>query len=321
MKKSAGIPAGLALVLSFCLAGWALYAAVEHYSQLDWREHLIERKGQLSAASVTSIENGPRHALFELDLESDRGVRARGYMRMPGGRGPFPVLLILGGLRTGKRTVDYISDAEGVVLVALDYPYEGEKQGLSPWEFSRRLPRMRRAVIDTPAAVMLCVDYLSSRSGVDADRIILVGGSLGAFFAPAAAAIDDRIAAVALLFGGADLQTVALANLDVPAPLDRIAAWLLAVLASPVAPSKYVGHISPRPLFFLNGTGDPRIPERCARLLHESAGPPATIRWIPAGHVDVRDREFGRVVVAEFATWLSRHDLIASESLDDAVAP
>ena len=49
-------------------------------------------------------------------------------------------LLMLGGLRTGRQVVDYIENTRDVVLVALDYPYAGNKGDQSIREFLPRVP-------------------------------------------------------------------------------------------------------------------------------------------------------------------------------------
>ena len=90
-------------------------------------------------------------------------------------------MVILGGVRTGRRTIDYLRGTRGVVLLALDYPYEGKKEKLSVREFLGSIDRIRRAVIRTVPAAMLAVDYLLTRDDVDGRRITVVGGSVGAF--------------------------------------------------------------------------------------------------------------------------------------------
>jgi fermentation-respiration switch protein FrsA (DUF1100 family) len=68
-----------------------------------------------------------------------------------------------------------------------------------------------------------------------------------------------------------------------------------------------MGRIAPRPVFMLNGTDDPRLPERCTRLLHEAAGEPKAIRWIDAGHVSIRDAEFRQRVLGHVKEWLAEN--------------
>ena len=199
------------------------------------------------------------------------------------------------------------------MLLALDYPYQGKKSGLSTWEFLRRLPEMRRAMLDTVPAVMLALDYLSQRDDVDRRRVLLVGGSFGALVAPAVAAAEPRFSAVAILFGAGDLESLLYANLEYPAPLRGMLAWIGNTVVSPLEPLKYVHRISPRPVFMLTGVEDSVMPERAAALLHEAAGQPKTVRRISAGHVKLRSAEFHRLVLREVVDWLVEIGFVREE--------
>jgi predicted esterase len=308
-KRLLAAAAGVVLTLV------AIYAAGHWYRGMDYRERFLILHGSPAVSEVSHVEDINGHRLFSVRLENDLGVGVDGFLKVPAqGDGPYPALLLLGGVRTGRKTIDYIRNTSGVVLFALDYPYDGKNSRMSALEFVGAIPNIRRAVVRTVPAVMLAVDYLLERSDVDPDRIVLVGGSVGALFAPAAAATDERIAAAAMLFGAGDLQSLMRTNIKIPGIAAGPVCWLGAVLVSPVEPGKYVGRIAPRPVFMLNGTGDPRMPERNSRLLHEAAGAPKTIRWIDAGHVNIRDEKFHGLVARELADWLVGCGLISREN-------
>jgi fermentation-respiration switch protein FrsA (DUF1100 family) len=129
-------------------------------------------------------------------------------------------------------------------------------------------------------------------------------------FVPAAAAMDERIAAAAILFGAGDTERLLRANLDLPMWAAVPVAWMGAVLTAPVEPLKYVADIAPRPLLMVSGTGDARMPPECTRALHEAAGEPKSIRWIDVGHVNVRDAEFHGRVRAELLEWFIAHGFL-----------
>ena len=298
-------------ILSIALAPSAVYIAGESYRGRDFRADFARHRGTLVSAEESSLGVVEGHEWVSVTLRDDLGLTVRGHLKAPAGPArPRTALLLLGGVGTGRETVDYIPDSHGAVLFALDYPYEGKTSSMSYAEFTSSLPRMHDAVLRTVPAAMLAVDYLLTRPDVDPDRIVLVGGSLGALFAPAIGATDERIAAVALLFGAADLGRLARANLDDLGWLAGPASWLGAVLAACVEPLEYIGDIAPRPILMLSGTGDERMPEQCTRALHDAAGEPKTIRWIDAGHVRLDSSEFHDVVIGELKTWLRACDLI-----------
>jgi predicted esterase len=120
-----------------------------------------------------------------------------------------------------------------------------------------------------------------------------------------------------MLFGAADLQSLMRANLALPGAIAGPVSWLGAVLTSPVEPLKYIGSVSPRPVYMLNGTGDPRMPEHCSRRLHEAARDPKTVRWIDTGHVNVREAEFHSLVGRELASWMVANGLVEPGVLVD----
>jgi dienelactone hydrolase len=293
-----------------------IYTATEIYRNHDYLDYFIDVKGELVDSSETVIESAPGYRTIQVDLRDDKGLEVVGYLKAPSSGGPFPVVLALGGIRTGKDVVNYLEETPGVMVLALDYPYKGKKSKLGVWEFISKVPDIRRALLNTVPATMLAVDYLLGRDDVDPARIVFVGGSVGAMYGPVVGAADERIAAVALLFGAGDLQRVFRVNIDAAPSLAAAGAWIVSLFISPLEPLKYVGRISPRPLFMLSGTGDARMPIDASRLLHEAAGEPKTIRWIDTGHVDIRDAEFHAKVKGELVAWLLENDLMREPTGD-----
>jgi dienelactone hydrolase len=312
----------LGLCWAILLVTICITVGTRMYRDRDFTTQFQRHKGELAEFKIAPIHQGAASTLFGVKLTNKNGLQVEGYMRVPhGGDSPYPALLMLGGLRTGRHVLDYVGNVQNTVLVALDYPYEGKNSAMGVGEFISNMPAMRRAVMNTVPAAMLAVDYLLSRSDVDTDRITLIGGSVGALFAPAIAASDERITAVAVIFGAGDLSSLIAANVDLPTPLPTLAAWIGGTLVSPLEPLKYIDRISPRSLFLLNGTDDPRMPERCSRLLHEKAGEPKTIHWIPAGHIHIRNNEFHEQVRVLLEEWLIENRLIAKEAIGSVQNP
>ncbi|KPJ61459.1 MAG: hypothetical protein AMJ46_01890 [Latescibacteria bacterium DG_63] len=290
------------------------YGVCEVYRHRDCRSDFVGRKGQLTSVKEVLVEDRSTDSLIHVQLEDETGIEVQGYLSIPSSTaGPYPALVIIGGVRTGKRTLDYIENTYDLALLALDYPYQGKDGKLGWWEFLKKVPDMRRAIMNTVPAVMLSVDYLEGRRDIDRDRIVLIGGSVGALVAPAIAASDPRISAVALLFGAGDLRSLLRANTSMPEPIASIVSWTGAILVSPVEPLKYIDRISPRPLFMLNGTNDARMPPRCSRLLHEKAKPPKTVKWIPTEHVHVSSKEFRDKVRLELEAWLVQNNILSGD--------
>ena len=302
-RKSIAIPLAVVLVLI------SLYAASEIYRTHDFLDYLVDQKGTLVATAEGRVDDDRR--ILQVDMRDSNGLEVTGYLKTPSaGDDPFAVILALGGIRTGKEVVNYLDETPGVAIFALDYPYEGKKSSLGAWEFITSVPKIRRALFDTVPACMLAVDYLLGREDLDPERIIFIGGSVGAMYGPVVGAAEPRLAGVGLLFGAGDLETVFRVNIHAPAPLPAAGAWIVSLLLSPLEPLKYVGRVSPRPLFMLNGRGDDRMPISSSELLHQAAGDPKTIRWIDTGHVHIRSTEFHETIRSEIVDWLVENGFV-----------
>lgn len=105
--------------------------------------------------------------------------------------GPAPVMVMFNGLDSCKEHM-YISDfwaemdARGISTLMVDTPGTGEALRL----------RGLSARIETEDFAHAICDWLVARDDVDAARIGLVGWSLGGYYAPRAAAFEDRFALV-----------------------------------------------------------------------------------------------------------------------------
>ncbi|GAA2350893.1 alpha/beta fold hydrolase [Saccharopolyspora halophila] len=105
------------------------------------------------------------------------------------GGDPAPCVIMWNGLDSTKEHM-YVSGfgrelaARGISTLMVDCPGSGEAL------------RMRglTARVDTEVWAEACVDYLEARPEVIAERIGLVGWSLGGYFAPRAAAFEKRLA-------------------------------------------------------------------------------------------------------------------------------
>jgi len=101
---------------------------------------------------------------------------------------PAPCMIMWNGLDSTKEHM-YTSGwpaemaARGISTLMVDCPGSGE---------ALRFLGLRSRV-ETEDWAAVCVDYLEMRDDVDADRIGLVGWSLGGYYAPRAAAFEKRL--------------------------------------------------------------------------------------------------------------------------------
>lgn len=314
LSRAARVLVGtLATVLLLCAL---IYAIGSWYKQRDYLPYFKARKSELVRADETLIFENSDYRIYDIRFEDAKGMDFMAHLKVPTDDGPrHPVIITLGGTDAGREVIEYLGDTRNWMILALDYPYRGPSDDLSHWEFVSILPQARRALLNTVPAGMMAVDYLYQRGDVDTERIVVAGGSFGALISPALAAAEERVSAVAILFGAGNLQEVIEVNLPLPEFVRPPVAWIGSVLVSPFEPLKYVGEISPRPIFFLNGTEDARMPEDISRAMHDAAGEPKTVTWLPLGHVNLGATEFHQQVLDACARWLQEIGFMAPEEV------
>ncbi len=121
-----------------------------------------------------------------------RNLKLPGYLRLPNGTRPAPCVVLIPGLDATKE--DFISFTElclrrGLATFAFDGPGQGEVRPQSP------------LVDGYESSVLAVINALAARPEIDAQRIALLGRSLGGHYALRAAAADLRVAC-AVVFGG-----------------------------------------------------------------------------------------------------------------------
>ncbi|WP_166442035.1 alpha/beta hydrolase family protein [Nakamurella flava] len=129
---------------------------------------------------------GTRLEIVEIPYES---TALEGYYVVPGGAGPFPVVVAVDGYDGTKEETWFGAVAalrRGYAVLLVDGPGQGGalvEQGLvfrPDWE----------------AVVTPQIDWLLERSEIDPTRVVLVGRSWGGYLAPRAATAEHRVAAV-----------------------------------------------------------------------------------------------------------------------------
>ena len=157
------------------------FGGFRYYEDLD-QKLAAERKAQVCYAKAAPHFQ-PAAERIEVPF---KGSSLPGYLRVPHGEGPAPVVIIIPGNDARKEEFHNLEDgflARGMATVSYDGPGQGEAWG--------RL-QMRG---DDETAVIAIMDFLESRPEIDAGRIGVYGWAMGGYFAPRAAAADDRVRA------------------------------------------------------------------------------------------------------------------------------
>ncbi len=210
--------------------------------------------------------------------------------------GPLPLVVLLGGHRTGRDAIELVGNPGPMIVVALDYPYSGPERIRGIRAALSAIPMIRESLLDTPPAVSLVLDWLIQQPWVDPDRVELAGISLGTPFATVAGASERRFRRVWLIHGGADNRLWLIDNLQarIPSRLLREAGgsllWWIGHGAS-MRSEEWIARIAPRPVVIIGATEDDSLPPSTIRALYSAAGQPKRLEWTEGGHVNPRRPE------------------------------
>lgn len=247
---------------------------------------------------TTRVGTRGRYALFRVRLRNADGLTATGQLLQPPSRSRGAAVLLQNGRELNSAALQYLPpDFGDVVVLSLDYPEE-LPYAISVGDLILRGNDLHRAAARIPRMFSLAADYLVGRSDVDPARVIMVATSFAVPFATQTAALDDRFANVALIYGAGRMQDVLAANLTLrPRFLRGAAAWLAMRPFAGFAPERYIGRIAPRPLIMVNGIDDPQMPRKAVEALYESAREPKDLIWLRTGHLLPSDSALIRQLV------------------------
>jgi len=254
------------------------------------REYLLERPGALTRREVvvSTRAGGIRETI---QLESSTGLEVDMRVLRPATATGLPVVVIVGGHRTGKDAVDLLGEPRGAAFAAIDYPYHGSHSLRGFREIVAAVPAIQRAFLDTPPALSLALDWLLEQPWVDRDRVELVGVSLGVPFAAVAGALDERFTRVWLIHGGGDnLSWVMHAGRKQieNETLRRLAARgaLLIAYGNSFNTGQWIREIAPRPLVIIAARKDDRVPPAAqVPLIEAASGDSVELIWTDGQHI------------------------------------
>jgi len=277
----------LGLALSALLGAWLL--------SRDGEPYFDERRGELAEVIGQSRVEAPDRVVEQLRLVSTSGLAFDLAIQraLPASGVPQPLVLIVGGHRTGRDAVRLLPAIPGVVIGVISYPYDGEHR-LKGFAVATSLPKIRQALMDTPAALALALDHLLTDPSVDGARVELVGVSLGAPVAVVTGGWDSRFSRVWSVHGGGKLRQMIDFNLreEIASPLLRAPLSAFGgLLVAPLSPERFAARIAPRELVMINARQDEKIPRACVDALYAAAQEPKELIWLEGEHVNPRQEE------------------------------
>jgi len=253
--------------------------------------YFSERKGRIVAVDGDEPVDSAGQLTRLINATSDTGLSVLFRVIRPAEPDDkLPVLIVLGGHRTGSDAVELFGEVGSRAVVALDYPYTGPQKLRGFRQVLATLPLARQAFRDTPPAVALVLDWIEEQAWADPEKLVIIGASLGVPFAALVAARDPRIDAAILVHGAADneawLEAQVARRNDIRflhRPLAILIHWLAYGPTFDTAAN--VARISPRPVIVIGARNDERTPAGQTEALFSAAGEPRVIRWTEGRHV------------------------------------
>lgn len=185
LAKGHNLSAGQHLVTASVCYHFAKFMFVNDMAQLR-----IAHEKAVACRTLALPHLNPPGERVEIPYED--GPLAGNLRRPPGVERP-PVVVIIPGMDSCKEEAHYAEQAfleRGMATLAFEGPGQGEAEYDMPI----------RHDFEVPAGAVF--DYIESRDDLDAARIGISGGSMGGYYAPRVAAMDNRVKA-AIANGGA----------------------------------------------------------------------------------------------------------------------
>ncbi len=255
------------------LASPEVFAAVSQFYDYD-------RSVPLQTRSLGK-EDFPTYTREKISLAGAAGSRATAFLGIPkNGTAPYPVVLLLDGVGGSKeRWFHDATDmwprgasltealfASGFAVLAMDARHHGERfipGGYRP-AFSAR-PADRTMIQENILEDRRAMDFLTTRPEIDANRIGVLGLSMGGIQSFALAAMDARI-------------KVVVAGLTPIIPMKE-------TMAIPIAPQTFAGANKSTPILMFMGRSDGFYSVSDAEQLFELIpSPQKELRFHDGGH-------------------------------------
>jgi uncharacterized protein len=236
--------------------------------------------------SVILVSDTNAFRMYSVSFTSVHNKRVTGLLSVPEkGKKPSPVIILLHGLGD-RKTVDYIQTGHdifidsGYSVLRIDIANHGDRKE-HKYDFSLTDGYRywtRDLISQTVFDLRRSIDFLETRSDVDADRVGLFGISLGGIIGTIFSGVDERLKVPVIALAGG--------NLSLMFGLDALTEETK-VFFSIIDPINFVAGIAPRPLLMINSENDEVIAPLTSKLLFNKARQPKEIIWYPSRHRDL----------------------------------
>jgi 2,6-dihydroxypseudooxynicotine hydrolase len=172
-----------------------LHAALAYHFGKFLFVHREQEQRAAHEATIRAYQRALPYVQFggaRVAIPYENGATMYGILRRPQEVRRPPIVILIPGLDSVKEELHAYGDdllRRGMAVLAIDGPGQGEMEYEYPLRHDYEVP------------VRHAIDFLEQQPGLAADRIGLLGVSLGGYFAPRVAAFEPRVKAVVSLAG------------------------------------------------------------------------------------------------------------------------
>ena len=312
----AGTTAGVAALLAVAASLWL--ARAQRFDLDSWL-----RQAPAGAVHLLGRETGAGGCQIRRFVVEVEGGGVPALLRLPASSpGPFPALVILGGLGTGSQAVDLVDPSLPLVVAGLDYAYRAPEP-MGALGLVRRLPEAWWGLLYTAAACRDLTRHVAALPEVDAGQVYLLGASLGAPLATCVAA-SERPAGLILLYGFSDHATLIDKRLQPyvrSGYLRRQLAHWGADLTRPFDAARALPRLCGTPVLVVYSSADDDLPAACSAALWSATCEPRERVDLPGGHIRPRQDLVLDATSEAVLGWLRRRRAWRRRQLRDPPAP
>ncbi|NGX50998.1 MAG: hypothetical protein K1060chlam2_00855 [Chlamydiae bacterium] len=217
----------------------------------------------------------------------------------------LPSIIIVGGLKTGRESLQFIPDHGNYALIAYEYP--STLQNLFKINVLWNLYSVRKAALEVPPQLIAMIKYIREQPWFNNEPISLMGYSFGAVFVPVtyvrAQEQQIELGPSVMAYGGAGIYCLFKANLSLPRFLRGPVASMAAAAFKPIDPIIYAPQMRGE-FLIINGKNDIQIPMECAHRLQELIPQPKTILNLETGHMHPDNTELTLRLINISRSWI-----------------
>ena len=228
---------------------------------------------------------------------------------------PLPVLFILGGLETGFDSVQHVSDIGDNILVGYNWPINSKlPKGIS---ILTEFPSIYKGIYKSPGQISKAIEWVSSQSWAEKEKISLLGFSIGAIASPAVQHIIENrgltnIGWTVFAYGGTNIGQLVNSNPNIkPRWTKPLFGWIIQLLFNPIDPKEHLEYISGN-FLLINGKDDEFIPKESSSLMQKLTPSPKNIILLDGKHMGVgeKQKELLSIIIKETRMWLKQNGAI-----------